>query len=116
MFQGVWYNDFNYVREGAIKSASMTRTQKTLLNRSDLKDIINEYTSLGRKPEKTIISKFEIAKGLLLSGAMLLEDCMPRIVIIPDYEKKLTSRVRIVVDFKVESDKITDEELQYKAD
>jgi len=116
MLEGVWYNGLKYIRQGAIKSASMTRTQKTLLIREDLKDKINEYTSLGKKPEKTIISKFETAKGLLLSSAMLLEDCMPKIVIIPDYEKELKSRVRIVEDYKVEQDKITEEEQQYKLD
>lgn len=116
MLEGVWYNGFNYVRDGAIKSASMTRTQKTLLIRADLKDKINKYASLGRKPEKTIISKFETAKGLLLSSAMLLGDCMPRIVIIPDYEMEHKSRVRIVEQYDIESDKMTAEEKQYQAD
>ncbi len=116
MLEGVWYNGFKYIRDGAIKSASMTRTQKTLLIREDLKDQINEYTSLGRKPDKTIISKFETAKGLLLSSAMLLEECMPKIVIIPDYEKELKRKVRIVEEYKVEPEEITEEEKQYKLD
>lgn len=116
MLEGVWYNGLKYIRQGAIKSASMTRTQKTPLIREDLKDKINEYTSLGKKPEKTIISKFETAKGLLLSSAMLLEECMPKLVIIPDYEKELKSRVRIVEEYKVEPDKNTEEEAQYKLD
>src|SRR5665647_1513384 len=55
MNEGVWYDDHKYIRDGAIKSASMTRTQKTLLIREDLKDKITGYTSLGRNPEKTII-------------------------------------------------------------
>ena len=114
MLEGVWYNDLKYIRDGAIKSASMTRTQKTLLIREDLKDKINEYTSLGKKPEKTIISKFETAKGLLLSSAMLLEECMPNIVVIPDYEKELKRKVRIVEKYEVEPDKVTEEEAQYK--
>ena len=116
MNEGVWYNGFKYVRDGAIKSASMTRTQKTLLIREDLRDKIAQYTSLGKKPEKTIISKMETAKGLLLSSAVLLEDCMPRIVIIPDYEKEIKSKVRIVEEYKVDESKKTQEELQYEAD
>lgn len=45
MLNGVWYNGNLYIREGAIKSASMTRTQKTLFIRSDLKDKFDKYSS-----------------------------------------------------------------------
>lgn len=63
MNEGLWYNEIEYIREGAIKSASMTRTQKTLLIRKDLKDKIKKYTSLDKEPKKTIRSKMETAKG-----------------------------------------------------
>src|SRR5450830_817219 len=53
MNEGLWYNEIEYIREGAIKSASMTRTQKTLLIRKDLKDKIKKYTSLDKEPKKT---------------------------------------------------------------
>jgi hypothetical protein len=116
MLEGVWYKDRQYIRQGAIKSASMSRTQKTLLIREDLKDKINEHTSLDRKPEKTIISKFETAKGLLLSSAILLEDCMPKIVIIPDHEVELKRKVRIIEEYNIDPEKMNSEELQYLAD
>ena len=116
MNEGLWYNEIEYIREGAIKSASMTRTQKTLLIRKDLKDKITKYTSLDKEPKKTIISKMETAKGLLLSSAMLLENCMPKIVIIPDYEKEFKSKVRIVEEYKEDEGEKTEEELQYNTD
>lgn len=116
MQEGIYIDDVHYVREGAVKSASQTRTQKTMFIREDLKDKITEYSTLGRKPEKTVIAKMETAKGLLLSSALLLEDCMPRIVIVPDYEITLKANVRVVEEYVPSETEVSEEEQQYLLD
>lgn len=116
MKEGIYIDNVHYVREGAVKSASQTRTQKTMFIREDLKGKITEYSTLGRKPEKTVIAKMETAKGLLLSSALLLEECMPRIVIVPDYEVTLKANVRVVEEYVPSETEVSEEENQYLLD
>ncbi|TCT16374.1 RNA-dependent RNA polymerase [Natranaerovirga pectinivora] len=84
----------------AEKSAAMSRTQKTLYIREDLQPIVEEYITLGKNKtiNKTIPSKWLTTRGLMLSSALLI-DKVPRIAIIPDFEKNIREIVQVVEEF-----------------
>lgn len=95
--EGVYINGVRFLYSE--KSSSMTRTQKTVYVREDLKELIEEYITLGKKPNKTVVAKWLSTRGLILSSASLM-GYIPKIVVIPDFERAVTEDVKIIVPFE----------------
>ncbi|MHB0860464.1 RNA dependent RNA polymerase [Paenibacillus sp. SEL3] len=82
--EGIYYNGRKYVR--SIKSPAMGRTQRTeFIQEKYVADLYRRIT-LGKMPPLTNIHKWEAALGVSRSAAQPVP-YIPRIVVIPDYEK-----------------------------
>ncbi|MGM1019055.1 MAG: RNA dependent RNA polymerase [Bacillota bacterium] len=82
--EGIYYNGRKYVR--SIKSPAMGRTQRTeFIQEKYVADLYRRIT-LGKMPPLTNIHKWEAALGVSRSAAQSVP-YIPRIVVIPDYEK-----------------------------
>ncbi|MFB4471806.1 hypothetical protein ACDI16_02410 [Oceanobacillus caeni] len=107
MRKGVFINGIKFVRFG--KSSSMTMNQRTLFVKETLHDKLKEYISLDKIPNKTVISKYETALGLTLSSLVLVKG-LPKIAIVPDFERTVIEDVKTVDKFiPSEKDMQTDE-------
>lgn len=83
--EGIYYNGRKYVR--SIKSPAMGRTQRTeFIQEKYIADLYRRIT-LGKMPPLTNIHKWEAALGVSRSAAQPVP-YIPRIVVIPDYEKE----------------------------
>ncbi|MFK4345208.1 MULTISPECIES: hypothetical protein [unclassified Paenibacillus] len=82
--EGIYYNGERYVR--SIKSPAMGRTQRTEFIQEKYVDDLYRYITLGKMPPLTNIHKWEAALGVSRSAAQPVP-YIPRIVVIPDYEK-----------------------------
>ncbi|KJD42302.1 hypothetical protein QD47_29020, partial [Paenibacillus terrae] len=83
--EGIYYNGRKYVR--SIKSPAMGRTQRTeFIQEKYVADLYRRIT-LGKMPSLTNIHKWEAALGVSRSAAQSVP-YIPRIVVIPDYEKE----------------------------
>ncbi|MEK4458146.1 RNA dependent RNA polymerase [Paenibacillus sp. FSL R10-2748] len=82
--EGIYYNGRKYVR--SIKSPAMGRTQRTeFIQEKYVADLYRRIT-LRKMPPLTNIHKWEAALGVSRSAAQPVP-YIPRIVVIPDYEK-----------------------------
>ncbi|MGG1643679.1 hypothetical protein ACIFQM_20890 [Paenibacillus sp. NRS-1782] len=83
--EGIYYNGRKYVR--SIKSPAMGRTQRTeFIQEKYVADLYRRIT-LGKMSPLTNIHKWEAALGVSRSAAQPVP-YIPRIVVIPDYEKE----------------------------
>lgn len=82
--EGIYFNDQKYIR--SIKSPAMQRTQRTEFIREEYYESLFNRISLGHFPILTNINKWESSLGISRSTAMPIP-YIPRIVVIPDYEK-----------------------------
>jgi hypothetical protein len=83
--EGIYYNGRKYVR--SIKSPAMGRTQRTeFIQEKYVADLYRRIT-LGKMPPLTNIHKWEAALGVSRSAAQSVP-YIPRVVVIPDYEKE----------------------------
>lgn len=99
MREGVYIDGDKFIRFG--KSSSMTMNQRTLFVKEELHKELKEHISLGKTPSETVISKYETALGLSLSSLNLI-DCLPRIAIVPDFEKIVIDDVKMVTKFQAD--------------
>ncbi|MFK4345065.1 MULTISPECIES: hypothetical protein [unclassified Paenibacillus] len=87
LLEGIYYNGRKYVR--SIKSPAMGRTQRTeFIQEKYVADLYRRIT-LGKMPPLTNIHKWEATLGVSRSAAQPVP-YIPRIVVIPDYEKDTT--------------------------
>ncbi|KZE74381.1 hypothetical protein AV654_29260 [Paenibacillus elgii] len=82
--EGIYYKGEKYVR--SIKSPAMSRTQRTEFIKEKYYADLRNRISLGHFPALTNINKWEAALGVSRSTAIPVP-YIPRIVVIPDYEK-----------------------------
>ncbi|WP_029515595.1 RNA dependent RNA polymerase [Paenibacillus polymyxa] len=82
--EGIYYNGRKYVR--SIKSPAMGRTQRTEFIQEEYVTDMYRHITLGKMPPLTNIHKWEAALGVSRSVAQSVP-YIPRIVVIPDYEK-----------------------------
>ncbi|KZE65713.1 hypothetical protein AV545_24120 [Paenibacillus jamilae] len=82
--EGIYYNGRKYVR--SIKSPAMGRTQRTEFIQEKYVADLYRHITLGKIPPLTNIHKWEAALGVSRSAAQPVP-YIPRIVVIPDYEK-----------------------------
>ncbi|MFK4439947.1 hypothetical protein [Paenibacillus sp. RC21] len=82
--EGIYYNGRKYVR--SIKSPAMGRTQRTEFIQEKYVADLYRHITLGKMPPLTNIHKWEAALGVSRSAAQPVP-YIPRIVVIPDYEK-----------------------------
>ncbi|MFK4303397.1 hypothetical protein ABH892_003517 [Paenibacillus sp. RC254] len=83
--EGIYYNGEKYVR--SIKSPAMGHTQRTEFIQEKYAADLYRRITLGKMPPLTNIHKWEAALGVSRSAAQPVP-YIPRIVVIPDYEKK----------------------------
>ncbi|MGF7050108.1 hypothetical protein J2T13_004631 [Paenibacillus sp. DS2015] len=81
---GIYYKGKKYVR--SIKSPAMGRTQRTEFIQEEYVADLYKYITLAKMPPLTNINKWEAALGVSRSTALPVP-YIPRIVVIPDYEK-----------------------------
>lgn len=82
--KGVIVNNTKYKYWG--KSASMSRSGILGFVSEEMYDIIEEYAMMEIKFDKTILSKFEAYKCLLLSSCFCVEEELPYMIVVDDYE------------------------------
>lgn len=82
--QGVTVNNIKYKYWG--KSASMSRNGILGFVSENMYDVIESYAMMEIKFDKTILSKFEAYKCLLLSSCFCIEDDLPYMIVVDDYD------------------------------
>ncbi len=79
---GFQFNGHNFVLSES--SASMTRTSILSFVDSTIADNLTKRVTLGLTPDKTVLSKWYAYRGLMLSSCHLIENWIPKIIIVPD--------------------------------
>lgn len=112
---GFYYNGVHYSRFG--KSASQAKEGITAFVCDDIFDELYKITQLDLPVEECVISKYEAQRCLVFSSCTLIEDYMPHIVIIGEYQKELQNRLVKYVVEKEETfiDKESGKEVSYTA-
>jgi hypothetical protein len=110
---GFSVNGSKYIMFG--KSASMSRNGIVGFIMEDVYDEMNKRAMMDIDIKTTVISKFEAYKNLLFSSCFFIEDYIPNIVIVDDYENNLPNQyIKYVVDKEIEyTDKKTGEIKSY---
>lgn len=81
---GITINDKQFKYWG--KSASMSRNGILGFVSADMYDIVEKYAMMEIQFDKTILSKFEAYKCLLLSSCFCIEKELPYMIVVDDYE------------------------------
>ena len=89
--EGFRYNGTRYVRFG--KSASQGKDGITAFVCENIYDELYTATQMDIPVAECVISKYEAQRCLVFSSCTLLEDYMPNIVIIGEYEKTLKNQL-----------------------
>lgn len=112
---GFTYNDIHYTRFG--KSASQGKDGITAFVCDNIFDELYMVTQMDIKIDKCVISKYEAQRCLPFSSCTLIENYMPNIVIIGEYEKVLKDQlIKYVVEKEKEfTDKNTEITKKYKS-
>lgn len=112
---GFTYNGIHYKRFG--KSASQGKDGITAFVSDDIFDELYMITQMDIEIEECVISKYEAQRCLVFSSCTLIQDYMPNIVIIGEYEKTLQNQlIKYVVEREKEFvDKETGKKKKYKA-
>lgn len=97
------------------KSASMSRQGILGLVSVDLYSHVEEYAMMEIKFNRTVLSKFEAYKCLLLSSCFCIEEDLPYMIVVPDYENTIKDVSIKYVDEEIKHyiDKKTGEEKSY---
>lgn len=113
--EGFFYNGIHYNRFG--KSASQAKDGITAFVCDDLFDELYTITQMDIQITECVISKYEAQRCLPFSSCTLIQDYMPNIVIIGEYEKTLQNQwIKYVVEKeKTYTDKETGETKTYKS-
>lgn len=83
------------------RSASMTRNAILGFIDSSIVNEIDEIITMDAKVEKTVLSKYCAYRGLMFSSCHCLEDYIPKIIVVPDYEYVLPDNM---IKFLVETE------------
>ncbi|MGN1342042.1 MAG: hypothetical protein ACI4VL_02280 [Bacilli bacterium] len=112
---GFTYNGIHYNRFG--KSASQAKDGITAFVSDDIFDELYMITQMDIEVDECVISKYEAQRCLPFSSCTLIQDYMPNIVIIDEYEKTLNNQfIKYVVQKKREFiDKETGKKKTYNA-
>ena len=112
---GFNYNGIHYSRFG--KSASQGKDGITAFVCDDIFDELYTITQMDIKIDECVISKYEAQRCLPFSSCTLIQDYMPNIVIIGEYEKTLHNQlIKYVVEKEKEFiDKETGRKKKYKS-
>lgn len=68
------------------KSASMSRNGILGLVSEEMYDLVEQYAMMEIQFEKTVLSKFEAYKCLLLSSCFTIEEELPYMIVVDDYD------------------------------
>lgn len=82
--EGISINNIEYKYWG--KSASMSRSGILGFVSISMYDTIEKYAMMDIEFDKTVLSKFEAYKCLLLSSCFCVEGELPRMIVVDDYE------------------------------
>ena len=112
---GFWYNGIHYNRFG--KSASQGKDGITAFVCDEIFDELYKITQMDIPIDECVISKYEAQRCLVFSGCTLIQDYMPNIVIIDEYEKTLKNILikYITVKKKTYVDPATGKEKSYNS-
>lgn len=66
-------------------SSSMTRTGILSFIDYKIRDKVNEVIKMGNYVDSTVISKYRAYRGLMLSSCFMLEDYLPKIIVVDEY-------------------------------
>lgn len=107
--EGFSFNNRNFVRFG--KSASQAKDGITVFIDEEFYDEMMERSQLGLEIDNCVISKYESQRCLIFSSCQIVEEKLPYIVIVDEYEKIIPSQyVRYAVQKDIEfTDKATKE-------
>ncbi len=113
--KGFRYNDTHYIRFG--KSASQGKDGITAFVCENMYEELYGITQLDIPIDECVISKYEAQRCLVFSSCILIENYMPNIVIVGEYEKTLKNQlIKYVVQREREfTDKETGEKKKYNA-
>lgn len=112
---GFKYNGIHYIRFG--KSASQGKDGITAFVCENMYQELYTITQMDIPVNECVISKYEAQRCLVFSSCTLIEDYMPNIVIIGEYEKTLKNQlIKYVVQREREfTDKETGKRKKYNA-
>ena len=111
---GFRYNNIDYIRFG--KSASQGKDGITAFVCEEIYDELYIATQMDIEIDECVISKYEAYRCLLFSSCTLVEDYIPNIVIIDEYEKVLKDQwIRYVVEKEKEFTNEKGELKKYKS-
>lgn len=112
---GFSYNGIHYKRFG--KSASQGKDGITAFVSDAIFDELYMITQMDIEIDECVISKYEAQRCLVFSSCTLIQDYMPNIVIIGEYEKTLQNQlIKYVVEREREfTDKETGKAKKYKS-
>ena len=111
--KGFIYNDKHYVVTE--RSASMARNGILGFVDKELEPQLNNAISMDLELSKTVISKYVAYRGLMFSSCFFIEDAIPNIIIVNDYETIIKNQnIKYVVEKEVlYTDKKTNEVKTY---
>jgi hypothetical protein len=112
---GFSYNGVHYKRFG--KSASQGKDGITAFVCDDIFEELYMITQMDIEIKECVISKYEAQRCLVFSSCTLIQDYMPNIVIVGEYEKTLQNQlIKYVVEREREfADKETGKIKKYKS-
>lgn len=96
-------------------SSSMTRTGILSFIDIKIRDKINEVIKMGNFVDTTVINKYRAYRGLMLSSCFMLEDYLPKIIVVDEYENIINNvNIRCLVDEWTEFTNEKNELIKYK--
>lgn len=115
LMEGFYYNGVHYSRFG--KSASQAKEGITAFVCDDIFDELYKITQMDLPIDECVISKYEAQRCLVFSSCTLIDDYMPNMVIIGEYEKVLQNQLIKYVVEKEETfkDKENGKEITYQS-
>lgn len=85
------------------RSASMSRNAILGFISEDIAEEIDKAITMDIKIEKTVLSKYCAYRGLMFSSCHCIENYLPKIIVVPDYEKTLENQmIKYLVDKEIE--------------
>lgn len=112
---GFFYNGVHYSRFG--KSGSQAKEGITAFVCDSIFEKLYKITQMDLPMEECVISKYEAQRCLVFSSCTLIEDYMPNIVIVGEYQKELKNQLIKYVVEKEETfkDKESGKEVRYQS-
>ena len=107
---GFIYNKRRYVVSE--RSASMTRNSILSFVDLSIESKLNKTVTMDLKIKKTVISKYQAYRGLMLSSCHAIENWIPKIIVVSDCMRTIENQnIKFVVDKQIEYvDKNTQED------